>query len=69
NLLAGSVVVELVFALPGMGRLLAEAAAARDYPLLLGGALVVALIRQLSLWLADGLYRLADPRIRAVTHE
>jgi peptide/nickel transport system permease protein len=64
NLLAGSVVVELIFALPGMGRLLAEAAAARDYPELLGGVLVVALTRQLSLWLADGLYQLADPRIR-----
>jgi len=68
NLLVGSVVVELVFALPGMGRLLAEAAATRDYPLLLGGALVVALTRQLSLWLADGLYQLADPRIRTFVH-
>jgi peptide/nickel transport system permease protein len=64
NLLAGSVVVELIFALPGLGRLLADAAAARDYPVLVGGVAVVVLTRQLSLLLADWLYQLADPRIR-----
>lgn len=63
NLLAGSVVVELVFALPGVGRLLAEAAAARDYPVLLGGVLLLMLLRQLSLWVADGLHHLLDPRL------
>ncbi len=67
GLLAGSVIVELVFARPGMGRLLAEAAAARDYPVLLGGALVLAVVRQASLWLADGLQRLLDPRLRAAS--
>jgi peptide/nickel transport system permease protein len=65
NLLAGSVVVELVFALPGLGRLLADAAATRDYPVLLGGVALVVLTRQLSLVLADWLYQLADPRIRS----
>jgi peptide/nickel transport system permease protein len=64
NLLAGSIVVELVFALPGVGRLLAEAAAARDYPVLLGGVLLLTLLRQLSLGLADGLQHLLDPRLR-----
>jgi len=64
NLLAGAVVVELIFALPGLGRLLAAAAAARDYPLVLGGVLVVLIVRQLTLALADWLYQLADPRIR-----
>ncbi|SHK37145.1 ABC transporter permease [Hymenobacter psychrotolerans] len=64
NLLAGSLVVELIFALPGLGRLLAEAAAAHDHPVLLGGAVLIVLVRQLSLWLAEGLYRLADPRLR-----
>lgn len=63
-LVAGSVVVELIFSLPGMGRLLAEAAAARDYPVLLGGVLLIALSRLLAQVLADGLYFLADPRIR-----
>ncbi len=63
-LLAGSVVVELVFAMPGLGRLLAEAAAAHDYPVLLGGVLAVLVARLLALFLADRLYRWADPRLR-----
>ncbi|WP_375437583.1 ABC transporter permease [uncultured Hymenobacter sp.] len=64
NLLAGAVVVEFIFALPGMGHLLAEAAAARDYPVLLGGVLVVVVTRQLMLSLADWLHQLTDPRLR-----
>jgi peptide/nickel transport system permease protein len=64
GLVAGAVVVEVVFALPGMGRLLAEAAAARDYPLLVGGVLLTGLARLLALLLADLLYLWADPRIR-----
>ncbi|GAA3921761.1 ABC transporter permease [Hymenobacter algoricola] len=64
SLVAGSVVVEMVFSLPGMGRLLAEAAAAHDYPVLLGGVLLIALVRILAQLLADWLYFQADPRIR-----
>jgi peptide/nickel transport system permease protein len=63
-LVAGTVVVEAVFALPGMGRLLAEAAAARDYPVLVGGVLLTGIARLLALLLADFLYFWADPRIR-----
>jgi peptide/nickel transport system permease protein len=63
-LVAGAVVVELIFALPGMGRLLAEAAAARDLPVLLGGVLLITLVRLLAQVLADWLYFQADPRIR-----
>lgn len=63
-LVAGAVVVEVVFALPGMGRLLATAAAARDYPVLVGGVLLTSGARLISLLLADGLYFWADPRIR-----
>ncbi|MBG8552771.1 ABC transporter permease [Hymenobacter guriensis] len=66
-LLAGAVVVEVIFALPGMGRLLAEAAAARDYPVLLGGVALVAAARLISYWLADALYAWADPRLRRQT--
>ena len=64
NLLAGAVLVETVFALPGMGRLLAEAAAAHDYPVVVAGVLLTAAVRLLCLALADVLYALADPRIR-----
>ncbi|QIX60920.1 ABC transporter permease [Hymenobacter lutimineralis] len=66
-LLAGAVVVEVIFALPGMGRLLAEAAATRDHPILLGGVLLIAMARLLSYWLADGLYGWADPRLRSTS--
>jgi peptide/nickel transport system permease protein len=63
-LVAGTVVVEVLFALPGSGRLLAEAAAAHDYPLVVAGVLLTALARLLGLMLADVLYFLADPRLR-----
>ena len=63
-LVAGAVVVEVIFALPGMGRLLADAAARRDYPVVVGGVLLTALVRLLAQALADWLYLLADPRIR-----
>ncbi|WP_460502183.1 ABC transporter permease, partial [Hymenobacter agri] len=63
-MVAGAVVVEAIFALPGTGRLLAEAAASRDYPLLIGGVLLVGTTRLLSLLLADLSYSWANPRIR-----
>lgn len=64
GLVAGSVVVEFLFALPGMGRLLAEAAATQDYPVLLGAVGLVALVRLAAQALTDVLYQLIDPRIR-----
>lgn len=63
-LVAGTVVVEVLFALPGSGRLLAEAATAHDYPLVVAGVLLTAVARLLGLLLADVLYFLADPRLR-----
>jgi peptide/nickel transport system permease protein len=63
-LVAGTVVVEVLFALPGSGRLLAEAAAAHDYPLVVAGVLLTAGARLLGLLLADLLYYLVDPRLR-----
>jgi peptide/nickel transport system permease protein len=60
-LVAGAVVVEVVFALPGMGRLMAGAAVQRDYPL--GGLLLTGGARVVALLLADVGYRWADPRI------
>ena len=64
TLVAGTVVVEVVFALPGSGRLLAEAAATHDYPVVVGGVLLAAAVRLLGLVLADVLYFLIDPRLR-----
>lgn len=66
-LVAGTVVVEVVFSLPGSGRLLAEAAAAHDYPVVVAGVLLLAGVRLLCLIAADILYFLADPRLRPTT--
>lgn len=64
-LVAGAVVVEVLFALPGMGRLLAEAAAAQDYPVLTAGVLLTAGARLLALLAADVFHYWLDPRLRA----
>ena len=62
-LLTGAVVVEVVFALPGMGSLALTALEARDYPLLQGLVLVMAALIVLFNLLVDLLYGLLDPRV------
>lgn len=64
GLVGGAVVVEVVFALPGMGRLLATAATGRDYPVLISGVLLTGLAQLVGQLLADLLSLWADPRIR-----
>lgn len=63
-LIGGTVVIEVVFAWPGMGRLLFDAILARDYPLVLGASFLFALIVVAGNLLADLLYAVVDPRIR-----
>ena len=63
-LLSGSVIVEQIFAWPGLGRLYFEAVLARDYPLILGLSLVTAVATLAATLLADLLYAAADPRVR-----
>ncbi|PZF86686.1 ABC transporter permease [Jiangella anatolica] len=63
-LFAGAVVVEQVFAWPGMGRLALEAVLARDYPILLGFVMAIAVLVLLCNLLADVAYAVIDPRIR-----
>lgn len=65
HLIAGAVVVETVFGLPGIGRALVDAVHARDAPLVQGLVLLVALVYVTVNALVDGLYGLIDPRIRA----
>jgi peptide/nickel transport system permease protein len=62
-LLSGSVVVETVFSIPGLGRLMATAILARDYPVIQGGLLVTALLFVLMNLAVDVLYAWLDPRI------
>ncbi|MFD2512521.1 ABC transporter permease [Pontibacter locisalis] len=63
-LIAGTVVVETIFAIPGMGRLLVNSVMSRDYPVIVAIVLVVATFRVLVYLLADIGYGLADPRTR-----
>ena len=63
-LLTGAVLVERVFAWPGMGRLSVAAIFQRDYPLVTGAALVASGVVVLGSFVADVLYAVADPRIR-----
>ncbi|MDO1450324.1 ABC transporter permease [Rhodocytophaga aerolata] len=63
-LLGGAVVIEVIFAIPGMGRLLVDSVLARDYPVVLGIVLVMAFAKMAAHSIADVLYYLADPRIR-----
>ncbi len=63
-LLAGAIVVETVFAWPGVGRLLVTAVSGRDFPVVQGVTLMVALVTLLINLLVDISYAYVDPRIR-----
>ncbi len=63
-LVSGSLIVEVVFAWPGMGRAMFEAALSRDLPLLMGGTLLATAAVVVGNFLADVTYLLVDPRIR-----
>jgi ABC-type dipeptide/oligopeptide/nickel transport system permease component len=63
-LLAGTVVTETVFSRPGIGRLIVSAILSKDYPLVEGCALFLAVIYLLVNLLVDILYAWLDPRIR-----
>ncbi len=64
QVIIGTIIIEQVFALPGMGRLVLTAISARDFPLLQGGILVYATIIVLLSFIVDMAYSFLDPRIR-----
>ncbi|MFQ6549626.1 ABC transporter permease [Aestuariibius sp. 2305UL40-4] len=63
-MVGGSVVTETVFAIPGIGRLLIESVLGRDFPMIQGTVLVIAVFVALVNLLVDITYALIDPRIR-----
>lgn len=63
-LLAGAIITETIFSWPGLGRLTIQAIYARDYPLVQGCLLVIALSYILINLVSDVLYSVVDPRIR-----
>ena len=64
TLLAGTIVTETIFSWPGIGRLTVQAISSRDYPLLQGCILVIAVSYVLVNLVTDFVYALVDPRIR-----
>jgi len=64
RLLGGAVIVETIFGLPGIGRYVYEAISMRDYPVVQGVTLVVALAFVLVSLIVDVLYAVVDPRLR-----
>ncbi|HET7342957.1 MAG TPA: ABC transporter permease [Methylomirabilota bacterium] len=64
GLIGGSVIVESIFAIPGMGQLMVQAAFERDYPVLMGNLVIVSTLTLLANLAADVAYSLVDPRIR-----
>ena len=61
---SGTVLIETVFAWPGMGRLIVDATFQRDYPVVMASAFIFAIVVVIGNLLADVLYALVDPRIR-----
>jgi peptide/nickel transport system permease protein len=63
-LFSGAVFIEVIFAWPGMGRVIVDAIFQRDYPLVMATSFLFAVIVVLGNLIADVLYAVADPRIR-----
>jgi peptide/nickel transport system permease protein len=61
--IGGSIVIEQIFSVPGLGRLTWEAVLARDYPVIMAVFTMSALITLAGILLADFLYTVVDPRI------
>ncbi len=64
GLIGGSVIIESIFAWPGMGRMAYEAILARDYPIILTLNFVSAVLVLIGTFISDLLYLVVDPRIR-----
>jgi len=64
SLIGGSIIIETVFAWPGIGRLSYQAVLARDYPVVMTVLTISAVLTLLGNFVADLLYGIADPRIR-----
>jgi peptide/nickel transport system permease protein len=67
SLLGGTVIIETIFGLPGIGRYIFESISNRDYPVVQGVTLVVATLFVLVSLVVDILYAVMDPRIRAAS--
>jgi len=64
GLIGGSVIVESIFAIPGMGQLMVQAVFERDYPVIMGNLVIVSTLTLVANLVADVTYSFVDPRIR-----
>lgn len=64
NLASGTIIIEIVFNVPGVGRLLINSVGRRDYPIMQGIILITALIYILANLIVDLLYSVLDPRVK-----
>ncbi|HET7874425.1 MAG TPA: ABC transporter permease [Methylomirabilota bacterium] len=64
GLIGGSVIIESIFAIPGMGQLMVQSIFSRDYPVVMGNLVIVATLTLAANTFADIAYGLVDPRIR-----
>lgn len=65
NLLGGTMVIETIFAIPGIGSYIVSAVGRRDYPAVQGSALLLSIIFSIIMLVVDLIYAAADPRIKA----
>jgi peptide/nickel transport system permease protein len=64
GLIGGSVIIESIFAIPGMGQLMVQSVFSRDYPVVMGNLVIVATLTLVANHVADIAYGMVDPRIR-----
>ncbi len=64
-LLGGSVLTETIFSIPGIGRLMVDAVKTKDYPVVLGGVMFISVAYVIISIIADLLYGVVDPKIKA----
>jgi peptide/nickel transport system permease protein len=62
---AGAVIVESVFAWPGLGRLMVDSVESRDYPVLQAGVFIIGVLVVLINFIVDLLYQVVDPRLKS----
>ena len=66
TLLGGAVVTEAVFAIPGLGKYMVDAIKSRNYPVISGGVICLAVLFSLVTILVDVLYAFVDPQVKAM---
>lgn len=64
NLLTGSIFIEITFGIPGLGKFFVTSIFSRDYPMIMGLVLLIAIFWGLTYLVTDILYTLVDPRVR-----